>query len=123
MRISKLLVFIPLMLLGPITAQETDARSKPAGKSNQKKDSGQNKAKNKKAAIKREKPTHADVAYGSHERHRIDFWKAESDKPTPVVVYIHGGGWQNGDKAGFGTANQLKPYLSAGSRSLPSTIA
>ena len=25
---------------------------------------------------------------------------AKSDKPRPVIVFIHGGGWQNGDKAG-----------------------
>jgi acetyl esterase/lipase len=31
-----------------------------------------------------------------------------SDKPLPVVVFIHGGGWQNGDKrGGFGTVGAL----------------
>ena len=39
-----------------------------------------------------------DVAYGSHPRQVLDFYQASSDKPTPVVFYIHGGGWQNGDK-------------------------
>ena len=39
-----------------------------------------------------------DVAYGSHPRQVLDFYRAESDKPTPVVFYIHGGGWQGGDK-------------------------
>src|SRR4249920_3281427 len=39
-----------------------------------------------------------DVAYGSHPRQVLDFYQAKSDKPTPVVFYIHGGGWQNGDK-------------------------
>jgi acetyl esterase/lipase len=39
-----------------------------------------------------------DVAYGSHPRQVLDFYQAESDKPTPVVFYIHGGGWQGGDK-------------------------
>jgi acetyl esterase/lipase len=28
----------------------------------------------------------------------LDFYQAKSDTPTPVVFYIHGGGWQNGDK-------------------------
>ena len=39
-----------------------------------------------------------NVPYGSHERQVLDFYPAASDKPTPVVFYIHGGGWQGGDK-------------------------
>jgi acetyl esterase/lipase len=38
------------------------------------------------------------VAYGSHPRQVLDFYPAKSEKPTPVVFYIHGGGWQGGDK-------------------------
>ena len=34
-----------------------------------------------------------DVAYGNHPRQVLDFYQAKSDKPTPVVFYIHGGGW------------------------------
>jgi acetyl esterase/lipase len=40
----------------------------------------------------------ADVPYGKHPRQVLDFYPAKSDKPTPVVFYIHGGGWQGGDK-------------------------
>src|SRR5262245_6323744 len=39
-----------------------------------------------------------NVPYGKHERQVLDFYPAQSDKPTPVVFYIHGGGWSNGDK-------------------------
>jgi len=39
-----------------------------------------------------------DVPYGTHPRQVLDFYQAPSDKPTPVVFYIHGGGWQGGDK-------------------------
>ena len=39
-----------------------------------------------------------NVAYGTHPRQVLDFYQATSDKPTPVVFYIHGGGWRNGDK-------------------------
>ena len=44
------------------------------------------------------KPTLSEVPYGTHKRHVLDFWKAVSDKPTPLVFVIHGGGWKNGSK-------------------------
>lgn len=43
-------------------------------------------------------PTLADVAYGPHERHRLDLWQARSETRTPLVVFIHGGGWHGGEK-------------------------
>jgi acetyl esterase len=44
-------------------------------------------------------PTHANVKYGPHDRHLLDIWLAESDKPTPVLVSIHGGAFRHGDKS------------------------
>ncbi|MEO1529942.1 MAG: alpha/beta hydrolase [Planctomycetota bacterium] len=44
------------------------------------------------------KPTLTGIKYGSHERHVIDFWQAESESPTPLVFVIHGGGWRGGSK-------------------------
>ncbi|MEO6809878.1 MAG: alpha/beta hydrolase [Isosphaeraceae bacterium] len=49
-------------------------------------------------------PTHADVAYGEHPRQVLDFYQAESAGPTPLVVFIHGGGWVGGDKHGLNGA-------------------
>jgi lysophospholipase L1-like esterase len=43
-------------------------------------------------------PTHSDVSYGSHSRNVLDLWLAPSDKPTPLLVNIHGGGFRGGDK-------------------------
>ncbi|MCG8603270.1 MAG: DUF1080 domain-containing protein [Verrucomicrobiales bacterium] len=43
-------------------------------------------------------PTESEVRYGKHERNVLDFWKAESDTPTPVAFVIHGGGWTGGYK-------------------------
>ena len=43
-------------------------------------------------------PTLSDVRYGPHERNVLYFWKAESERPTPLVFVIHGGGWQGGSK-------------------------
>ena len=44
------------------------------------------------------KPTLSELAYGDHDRQVLDFWKAPSDKPTPLVFVIHGGGWMGGSK-------------------------
>jgi len=44
-------------------------------------------------------PTEANVAYGGHERQVLDFYQAQSAKPTPLLFFIHGGGWVTGDKA------------------------
>ena len=68
----------------------------------------------KKKVPKRLKLTVADYAYGQDsERQRFDFWQAKSDTPTPVVLLIHGGGWQGGDKSGYGT-KAIKPFLDEG---------
>jgi hypothetical protein len=62
----------------------------------------------------RPEPTVSDYVYGSQSaRQRMDFWKATSDTPTPVVILIHGGGWKNGDKTGYGN-NPIKRYLQEG---------
>lgn len=48
-------------------------------------------------------PTERDVAYGTHPKQRLDFWKAKGDGPRPVLVYIHGGGWRNGNRTRLGS--------------------
>jgi len=45
-------------------------------------------------------PDLANVSYGPHERNVLDLWKARSDRPTPLVIFIHGGGFTQGDKSG-----------------------
>jgi acetyl esterase len=45
------------------------------------------------------KPTHANVKYGPHKRNVLDFYQAKSEKPTPLVIHIHGGGFVGGDKS------------------------
>lgn len=58
------------------------------------------------------KPTLSDVSYGPHAKQKIDFWKAESSKPTPLLFYIHGGGWMGGERKVAGP--MIKPMLDAG---------
>jgi len=43
-------------------------------------------------------PKFANVSYGPHERNVFDLWPAESEAPTPLVIYYHGGGFRGGDK-------------------------
>ena len=43
-------------------------------------------------------PDLANVAYGPHERNVLDLWRAKSVTPTPLVVFIHGGGFRQGSK-------------------------
>jgi acetyl esterase/lipase len=57
-------------------------------------------------------PTVADFAYGSHPKQVLDFYKAQSDKPTPLVFYMHGGGWVHGEKRPASVANYLKAGIS-----------
>jgi pimeloyl-ACP methyl ester carboxylesterase len=58
-------------------------------------------------------PTMADVKYGPHESNVLDFYKAASDKSTPVVLFIHGGGFRGGSKKSVNQAI-LKELLAAG---------
>ena len=57
-------------------------------------------------------PTHANVAYGPHERNVLDFYKANGDGPRPLLVYIHGGGWVVGDKKQ--DSKNFQPFLDKG---------
>lgn len=42
--------------------------------------------------------TYQDVHYGPHARNLMDVWLAESDRPTPVLISIHGGAFRRGVK-------------------------
>jgi hypothetical protein len=58
-------------------------------------------------------PTVADFGYGPHERHVLDFWQASSARPTPFVLFIHGGGFANGSKENL-RPDLLHELLAAG---------
>jgi acetyl esterase/lipase len=60
------------------------------------------------------KPDHADVAYGQHPRNVFDLWlPGTGTKPSPLVIFIHGGGFFTGDKSRI-TAAALHEYRAAG---------
>ncbi|MCA9191732.1 MAG: DUF1080 domain-containing protein [Planctomycetales bacterium] len=58
-------------------------------------------------------PTYYNVSYGPHPKQLIHFWKAESEQPTPVLFFVHGGGWMNGGRLN-GLTGILSDFLSAG---------
>jgi acetyl esterase/lipase len=85
--------------VAPAHAQATKSEPLEAPKTQEKANA---KAKAKTPTGPPIPPTYANVAYGDHPRQVLDFYKAESAEPAPLVVYIHGGGWVNGDKWGIG---------------------
>src|SRR6185295_6679368 len=46
---------------------------------------------------------HRDLVHveGGHERHKLDLYLPErASEPSPLIIWVHGGGWQNGSKDG-----------------------
>jgi acetyl esterase/lipase len=62
----------------------------------------------------RRPPTFANISYGPHERNVLDLWQAESDQPTPLLIFIHGGGFVQGDKKGIHKNPAVRKALDAG---------
>jgi arylsulfatase A-like enzyme/acetyl esterase/lipase len=62
------------------------------------------------------RPTLIDVPYGKHPKQKMHFWKspaAAAGQPTPLLFFIHGGGWQGGNRMS-GLTGILQPVLDAG---------
>lgn len=58
-----------------------------------------------------------DLPYAGTDnpRQKLDLFlpkKRADEKPLPVIVFIHGGGWQNGNKSGG--AGRVAPYVQTG---------
>jgi acetyl esterase len=58
-------------------------------------------------------PDLANEKYGPYERNVLDLWRAQSDRPTPLVVFIHGGAFRAGSKEML-SAPLLKGLLARG---------
>ncbi len=45
-------------------------------------------------------PTHGNLAYGPHARHKLDLWLTDKKRgdTAPLLICIHGGGFRGGDK-------------------------
>ena len=64
--------------------------------------------------IRGKKATFINEKYGEHPRNNFDIWLADSEKPTPLVIYIHGGGFIGGDKSKYFDSPDLVRFLEAG---------
>ena len=53
------------------------------------------------------------VKYGDSAANVFDFWKPKSDKPTPLVVYIHGGSLSSGTREKI-SLKQVQKFLDNG---------
>ena len=74
---------------------------------------GRKSGKGNAQGKKQTSPTHANVKYGDHERNVFDIWLAENPKPTPLAIFIHGGGFRAGSKEKL-SQDVLKQLLKAG---------
>lgn len=43
----------------------------------------------------------ADIAYGEIERQKLDIYTPTAEGPHPVLVFIHGGSWEKGNKEDY----------------------
>ncbi len=64
--------------------------------------------------LKGKRASFENERYGEHERNTFDIWLAESKEPTPLVIYIHGGGFTTGDKSKYFDSEDLVRFLESG---------
>lgn len=43
----------------------------------------------------------SDIAYGPHERHRLDLYLPEAAEPQALVLFFYGGSWESGDRGDY----------------------
>jgi len=55
-----------------------------------------------------------EYAYGSAAAQKLDFWPAASNKAAPLIVFVHGGGWQRGDKASATGVDKVTHWMAQG---------
>lgn len=54
------------------------------------------------------------LSYGTHKRNTLDLWQAKRDTPCPLLIYIHGGGWLEGDKQQINGRVDIAKWLKLG---------
>lgn len=110
----KLILLTALLIAAAGTLHAGDAPSQKGNSANGPKGASGVAPEGSPERLKYELPIQPDenVAYGKHRMQVIYFWRAKSDQPTPLLVYIHGGGWSGGDRSVV--RHLLQPALQAG---------
>jgi len=54
------------------------------------------------------------IEYGPYEENLFDIYLPESDQPTPLLIYIHGGGFTGGSRDTSGSEERVLSYLAEG---------
>ena len=65
------------------------------------------------ALAQKPQPDLPNQKYGPGERNVMDVWFAKSDKPAPLAIFVHGGGFTSGDKSSLNKA-ALSELLESG---------
>ncbi|MFM7182993.1 MAG: prolyl oligopeptidase family serine peptidase [Verrucomicrobiales bacterium] len=84
---NHLIFLLAALLLAPLAALPVTAQPRSGGS----------------APVAQGVKAHRDLAYvvNGHERQKLDLFVPEkADGPLPLIIWIHGGGWQNGSKEG-----------------------
>jgi len=65
------------------------------------------------ARVRAQFPHHLDLAYGSDPKQVLDLYLPEGEvSNAPVFLFLHGGGFREGDKAHYGSV--AEPFVKAG---------
>ena len=65
------------------------------------------------ARVREQYPHHLDLAYGDDPKQRLDLYLPEGEvSGAPVFLFLHGGGFREGDKAHYGSV--AEPFAKAG---------
>lgn len=57
---------------------------------------------------------HEAIPYGPYDENLFDIYLPASDSPTPLLLYIHGGGFTGGSRDTSGDADRVTSYLVEG---------
>jgi acetyl esterase/lipase len=55
----------------------------------------------------------SDLSYAPEALHTLDLYRPDGDSPVPVVLYLHGGAWKEGDKTAD-SKERLEAFASFG---------
>ncbi len=85
-----------LVTMGFVVGTSEGTESAAGARRNEKRETRQQTKQAQQAP--RLPPTHEDEKYGDHAKQAFDLYLVESETPTPLFIWIHGGGFRGGDK-------------------------